>query len=207
MASETIERVKRSFLANRERFEAFCRSLSEEELSRPVPESTWTVKDFVSHLATLDTELIRWFEAVREGRTDEPARGEDGRPFDIDKWNDAVVAERRGWSLDQIFEEATGNRERLLAALETLEDEQIERTVHFSGDNKRPAADIPFKLFLFGVARHDIIHVADMVKALPERANDAELKAWLDDPAVKWYQDAMSGPPAGRDASLLTQRR
>ena len=50
-------------------------------------------------------------------------------------------------------------------------------------------------LFLFGLARHDNIHAADMLKALPERADDPELKAWLDDPAVKWYQDAMSGPP------------
>lgn len=194
MSSETIQRVKRSFIANRERFEAFCRSLSEEELARPVPHSTWTVKDFASHLATLDTELARWFEAVREGRTAEPVHGADGRPFDVDTWNDAAVAERRAWSLNRIFEEAAANRERMLAALETLEDEQIERTFHFPGDNKRAAADIPFKLFLLGVARHDIIHAADMLKALPERAEDAELKSWLDDPAVRWYQDAMSGP-------------
>jgi len=153
------------------------------------------VKDFVAHLATLDTELIRWFEAVREGTTDEPARSADGSPFDVDRWNNGVVAERSDWSLDQIFEEAASNREQLLTTLETLDDEKIEQTVHFNGDNKRPPADIPFKLFLFGLARHDPIHVADMLKALPERADDAELKAWLDDPAVKWYQNAMSGPP------------
>ncbi len=195
MPSETIERVKQSFESNRERFEAFCRSLSDEELERPVPNSTWVVKDFVSHLATLDTELVRWFEAVGEGRTDEPARGQDGQPFDVDRWNDAAVAQRHDWSLDRIFEEAGGNRKRLVEALRALEDEQIEQTVRFPGDNKRPPADVPFKLFLLGLARHDKIHVADMLKALPERADDAELKAWLDDPTVKWYQDAMSGPP------------
>jgi hypothetical protein len=195
MASETIERLVQQFRSNRERFEAFCRSLTEEQLERPVPNSTYSVKDFVRHLATLDTELVRWFEAVREGRSHEPARSADGSQFDVDKFNDAVVAERRDWSLDQIFEEAAANRERLLVALEALDDEAIERTVHFSGDNKRPPADVPFKLFLFGLARHDNIHAADMLKALPERANDPELKAWLDDPAVKWYQDAMSGPP------------
>ncbi len=197
MASETIERVKESFELNRERFEAFCRSLSDEELGRLVPNSTWVVKDFVSHLATLDTELVRWFEAVGEGRTDAPARGRDGQPFDVDRWNDAAVAERRGWSLDRIFEEASANRTRLLAALEELDDEKIEQTVRFPGDNKRPPADVPFKLFLFGLARHDKIHVADMLKALPERAEHPELKAWLDDPTVKWYQNAMSGPARG----------
>jgi uncharacterized damage-inducible protein DinB len=194
MPSDTIERLAQQFRSNRERFEAFCRSLSDEELERPVPNSTYRVKDFASHLATLDPELVRWFEAVREGQSDEPSRSADGSPFDVDKFNDAVVAERRDWSLDQILAEARANRERLLEALSALDEEAIERTVHFPGDNKRPPADVPFKLFLFGLARHDPIHVADMLKALPERADDPELKAWLDDPAVKWYQEAMGGP-------------
>jgi uncharacterized damage-inducible protein DinB len=195
MASDTISRIAQQFRDNRDRFEAFCRSLSDEELSRPVPDSDWTVKDFIAHLGTLDTELIRWFEAVREGTTDEPARSADGSPFDVDNWNNAIVADRNEWSLDQIFDEAASNRERLLASLEKLDDAKIEQTVHFPGDNKRPPADVPFKLFLLGLARHDPIHVADMLKALPERADDAGLRAWLDDPAVKWYQDAMAGPP------------
>jgi hypothetical protein len=66
--------------------------------------------------------------------------------------------------------------------------------VHFTGDNKRDPADIPFKLFLQGLTRHDPIHVADMVKALPERAEAPELKAWLNDTVVQWYQTTMSGP-------------
>ncbi len=137
MASDTIDRLTDKFRTNRERFEAFCRSLSDEELERPVPDSTYRVKDFASHLATLDTELVRWFEAVRQGRSDEATRSADGSPFDVDQFNDAVVAERRDWSLDQIFEEAAANREHMLAALEALDDEAIERTVHFPGDNKR----------------------------------------------------------------------
>jgi uncharacterized damage-inducible protein DinB len=195
MASETIERLVQQFRTNRTRFQAFCMSLSDEELERPVPDSTYRVKDFASHLATLDTELTRWFEAIREGKTNAPTQSADGSPFNVDKWNDAMVAERRDWSLDQIFDEAEANRKQLLEALQELDDEKIEQIVHFPGDNKRSPADVPFKLFLAGLARHDPIHVADMLKALPEHADDPELQAWLDDPAVKWYQDAMAGPP------------
>jgi len=65
MPSETIERLAGRFREHRRRFEEFCRSLSEEELSRAVPDSAWTVKDFASHLGTLDAELIRWFDAVK----------------------------------------------------------------------------------------------------------------------------------------------
>jgi hypothetical protein len=195
MASDTIERLTQQFRTNRTRFEAFCRSLTDEDLERPVPDSTYRVKDFATHLATLDPELVRWFEAVREGKTDQPSQSGDGSPFDIDQFNDRVVAERHDWSLDQIFDEAARNREAFLEAFTQLTDEKIEQVVHFNGDNKRPPADVQFKLFLFGLARHDPIHVADMLKALPERAGEPELQAWLDDPAVKWYQNAMSGAP------------
>jgi hypothetical protein len=47
-------------------------------------------------------------------------------------------------------------------------------------------------VFLSGWAQHDPIHVADMLKALPERAADAELKAWLDSPFVSGYQAIMN---------------
>jgi hypothetical protein len=182
------------FRENRERFEAFCRSLSEEELERPVPNSTWLVKDFVSHLGTLDTVLAQQFRSVASGSPESIGQNEDGTQFDVDKWNDAEVDKRRGWELEQMLEEASQNRAVLLEALSEMTDEQIEQTMHFNGDNKRDPADIPFKLFLHGLARHDPIHVADMVKALPERAKDPELKAWLDDSVVQWYQNAMAGP-------------
>jgi len=195
MASDTIERLTQQFRTNRTRFNAFCVSLSDEELERPVPDSSYRVKDFAIHLATLDPQLVRWFEAVREGQTEQPSEADDSSPFDVDRFNDRVVAECRDWSIDQILDAAEANRRTFLEALQELNDEMIEQVVHFNGDNKRPPADIPFKLFLFGLARHDPIHVADMLKALPERAGDPELQAWLDDPTVKWYQNAMSGPP------------
>src|SRR5438093_1006232 len=44
MASDTIDRLTEKFRTNRERFEAFCRSLSDEELERPVPDSTLSCK-------------------------------------------------------------------------------------------------------------------------------------------------------------------
>ena len=160
-----------------------------------MPGSTYRVKDFASHLASLDPQLVRWFEAVREGKTEQPSEAaQDGSPFDVDRFNDRVVAERRDWSLAQIFDEAADNRKLFLEALQELDDEMIEQVVHFNGDNKRPSADIPFKLFLSGLTRHDPIHVADMLKALPERASDAEITAWVEHPVVKHYQAAMEGP-------------
>jgi hypothetical protein len=193
MASETVQKAIKSIRGHRERFEGFCRSLSAEELARPVPESTWTVNDFIIHLATLDPVIGRWFDGVREGRGNE-LRNPDGTPFDVDAWNEIEVSQRRSWPLERVLAEGAQNRARLIESLGRLEDKDIDQVVRFTGDNKRDPADVPLKLFLLGWGRHDPIHVADMLKALPERRDDPEMVAWLDDPAVKWYQDAMSGP-------------
>ena len=193
--SETVAGVIKTIRDHRERFERFCWSLSDEELSRPVPDSTWMVKDFISHLATLDTEMARSFEAAAAGRPEEASRHADGSPFDLDAFNDARVAERREWPLERILGEASRNRAALIGTLERLTDEDIVRVVHFDGDAKRSPADLPLRVWLLGWARHDPIHAADMLKALPERASDGELEAWVADPVVKAYQQAMSGPP------------
>ncbi|MBI1885740.1 MAG: maleylpyruvate isomerase N-terminal domain-containing protein [Chloroflexi bacterium] len=195
MAGERAQRVIERLRAHRERFEAFCRSLSPEELERPVPNSSWTVKDFVSHLVSMDPLLGYWFRGVASGRLDEPTRDADGSTLDVDRWNNAEVARRRDWPLERLLQEGSGNREALVAVLEGISDEDTKKTVRFPGDSKRPPTDMPLGLFLSGWSRHDAMHAADMLKALPERASDPELVAWLDDPAVKWYQDTMAGPP------------
>jgi hypothetical protein len=193
-SSETVAGIIGSIHEHRAKFERFCRSLSEEELSRPVPDSTWVVKDFVSHLATLDPELARAFEATAAGRPEDAGRNADGSPFDLDGYNDAQVAERRDWPLERILEEAAGNRAALIETLERLSDEDIAQMMHFQGDAKRSPAQLPLKVFLLGWSLHDPIHVADMLKALPERAGDAELAAWLSHPVIQGYQQAMAGP-------------
>ena len=51
--------------------------------------------------------------------------------------------------------------------------------MYFPGDDKRSPAKIPLRVFLMGWSRHDPIHAADMLKALPERADDPETAAWV----------------------------
>lgn len=200
--SETVQGVIDVLVDNRRRFQAFCYSLTPEQLDRDVPDSTWVVRDFVSHLGTLDTAFLNWFSALAQSGTSlDSSTAPDGRPFDVDAFNDAQVASRRTWPLDQVFAEAEANRARLIESMQGLTDEQIDRPMHFAADAKRPAADLPLKLFMAGWAHHDPIHVADMIKALPECADDGEITAWLDNPFVRGYQAAMSGQPRGHGAN------
>jgi hypothetical protein len=191
--NEIIETVIAAIVENRRRFEAFCYSLSDEELARPVPASTWIVRDFAAHLGTLDVAMTRWLRALVAGAGSlDSTRNEDGSAFDVDAYNDELVAERRAWPLSHVFEEASANREALIAALRPLEQAHVDAPMHFGGDAKRPAGEIPLRTFLVGWAQHDPIHVADMLKALPERADDRELRSWLDNPYVAGYQAIMN---------------
>jgi hypothetical protein len=191
MTIPATQAVIETIIENRRRFEAFCYSLSEDQLNRPVPQSTWIVRDFAAHLGTMDPALVRWFSAAN-GDARVAATADDGTPLDVDAFNDAEVAERRTWPIERVFAEAAENRARLIALLSALTQEQIDATMRFGGDAKRKAADFPLKLFLTGWAQHDPIHVADMLRAVPERADDAELKAWLDSPYVSGYQAIMN---------------
>jgi uncharacterized damage-inducible protein DinB len=122
--NETVEQVIPVVRENRRKFEDFCNSLSEEELARPVPDSTWFVKDFVSHLSTLDSLFIDYIGGVQLGRQIDMRLDGRGAPFGLDAWNEAQVAERRSWSLRQIFAEAATNREKLIEALGRLTEDQ-----------------------------------------------------------------------------------
>lgn len=194
---DEIEATVRRIELERERFERFCRSLSAEELQRPVPESSWIVKDFVSHLATIDGPIARWFAAIAAGAETAAARPGGSGSWDVDRFNDAQVAERRDRSLDEIFAEAAQRRAELIRVLRGLTGEQLGQMIHFGGDSKRPPAEIPLGRYLQGWSRHDAIHVADMLRALPERRSEPEVAAWLAElevaAIVGTYQKAMAG--------------
>jgi hypothetical protein len=191
---ERVQAVVDLIATERERFERFCRSLSEEELGRPVPASTWIVKDFISHLATIDPPVARWLASLADGRPTMP--GEGGRRWDVDRYNDDAVAERRQRPVEEILAEAARERAALLQVLDGLTEAQIDQSIHFGGDSKRPPSELVLERYLQGWARHDLIHVADMLRALPERAADPEVLAWLREPGaaavVGAYQDAMA---------------
>jgi hypothetical protein len=177
----------------RARFERFCRSLTAEELGRPVPESTWQVRDFIAHLATIDRPVAAWFAEIQG----EPRRdGREGARWTVDTFNDSAVAERRGRSLDDLFAEAARERAALVDVLGRFTEEQLASTVRFGGDSKRPPTDLQVGRYLQGWARHDIIHVADMLKALPERRTGPPIVEWLSDPTAQavigMYQRAMA---------------
>ncbi|MCC6383245.1 MAG: DinB family protein [Dehalococcoidia bacterium] len=175
--------------AHRERFTAFCLALSPEELERPVPGSSWLVRDFIAHLATIDGPVTEIFRSARAGEI--RYGGADASPFDVDEWNERQVQARRRWNVRQLLTEAGTERTILREALVALKDADLDHFIPFAGDARRPPAKIELRQYVGGWCKHDPMHVVDMIRALPERRTPT-VAAWLDDPAVQRYQAMMN---------------
>ena len=192
-----IAPIVRELDLHRARFYEFCRSLDERQLARPVPGSTWIVRDFISHLATIDGPVMVMFRRLQGERAEparpesEPSRGEERERFDVDRWNDARVAQRRDWALDRIFLEAEESRAQMRDVLAGFTAAHLDQPFEFGGDSKRKPTTITIGQYLRGWCKHDVIHAVDMMRGLPDRPT-RDLDDWFDDPMVRGYQQQMN---------------
>jgi DinB superfamily len=146
-----------------------------------VPDTPWTVQDYVAHLATIDGLIAAGFQRF-SGQSiapepDIPAAD----PFDIDDWNEAAVTARRGAGVDDLLAEAARHREDLVAVFSTLEDAQLGTPVPFGARRATGLPDVmvPLREILWAIALHDPGHTADILRALPAKAEAPQVKEWL----------------------------
>jgi len=181
---------------HRERFEGFCRSLSTDELATVVPDAPWTVHAYIAHLGTIDGLLCRFFGPF-VGVTDIPPLDvPPPAPFDIDEWNEAIVAKRAEASVDDLLTEAAAHRANYVRILTALPETQLDAMIPFGGDRKvidLPATTVRLEDLLWSIALHDPNHTRDLLRALPHR--EPELREWL------------ASADFGRVPSAITDRR
>lgn len=186
-----VDAVMAELDAHRIQFIVLSRSLTEEQLNRPAPGSTWLVRDYVAHLATIDRPVGEMFQAVHDGG-DAGIRTTDGQRWDVDAWNEDRIQERRAFSLDELLLEAATERTKLRGYLATLTENDLGSTMKFQGDAHRPPSDVELRAYLRGWCKHDVMHAVDMMRAVPERRS-SRLDHWFNDPVVAGYQKAMNG--------------
>lgn len=186
-----IDAVIAELDGHRIQFIVLSRSLSEEQLNRSVPGSTWLVRDYVAHLATIDGSVGEMFRTVHEGGG-AGIRSTDGERWDVDRWNEARIQERRALSVDELLVEAAVERTKLRGYLAELTEQALAANIVFQGDAHRPPSEIALRAYLRGWCKHDVMHAVDMMRAVPERRSP-RLDHWFNDPVVAGYQKAMNG--------------
>ena len=180
MSTPRIRPIIEEQARHREVFEAFCRSLTADELATQVPGAPWTVHGYIAHLATIDA-LIAPFLAPLVGLTDVPAAQPPvPSPFDIDDWNEAAVPLQDAASIDELFAEAARTRAEFERVLSRLSDQQLDMMIPFGGDRKvidLPATMVRLEDLLTAIATHDPKHTEDILRALPGR--EPSVRGWL----------------------------
>jgi hypothetical protein len=167
---------------HRVQFEHLCHSLAAGELATPIPDSHWTVYDYVAHLATIDGLIAAAFGPM-VGVEAPPADPPLPQPFDIDDWNDSAVQARRNRSIDELLAEAAVHRGRMAAAIERMTDEDLDRVIPYGGDRKSlglQPTPVRFGGLLWAIAIHDPTHTQDILRALPGRASEPWIHEWLE---------------------------
>ncbi|MCK9520191.1 MAG: DinB family protein [Dehalococcoidia bacterium] len=166
---------------HRSQFEAFARSLSAEELATPIPGSHWMVRDYVAHLCTIDALIAAGF-SPQVGLEAPPPEVAVPRPFDIDDWNGLAVQGRKDASVEELLEEAGKHRANMVAAIERMTDEHLDREIMYGGDRKAtglPPTRVRFGGLLWGIAIHEPTHTRDILRALPHRRAEPAIAEWM----------------------------
>ena len=111
--------------------------LSETEMTRPLAEADWAVKDVLAHVASWDE--LRCFEIARVTRGDRPLYAEL-QEDDFAAWNAILMSVRRDLSCDQVLRELNHARENVLAAIASVPDETLAEVAPGRGRIRRAAA-------------------------------------------------------------------
>ena len=108
-------------------FNAYLDSLSEQQLTQPTDAAGWTAKDHVIHLAVWEAGVIGIFAGQNQMRTmgvDDPEAWEKG---DWDAINAVIYAQNKDLSLAEVRQRFRDIHERLLALVQSLTDEDLQR--------------------------------------------------------------------------------
>jgi hypothetical protein len=82
----------------------------------------WSLKDIVAHVASWEAEVVTAFRELREGKR--PALYDFDRN-NLDSWNQDHVERMREVNFFGVMERLHGNRHRLMAEVEHVDDEEL----------------------------------------------------------------------------------
>lgn len=121
--AELVRRIELS----RATLEARIRSVPTAELTEPVGEGGWSVKDHLAHVAAWERSLVELLEGrPRHAAVD--ATPEEFANGDHDQLNDKVCEARRRWTLAAVLTDFESVHDELMEVLDHLSDEDLQRS-------------------------------------------------------------------------------
>lgn len=129
-ASERQARVRERLDRSRSALLEAVAALDETDLARPIaPESEWTAKDLVGHLAYAEAGMLPLIRGALPGAARDRAAPPTPPDFDIDRWNASRVRRAAEQSVPQLLDRLAASRREALALLDGLTDADLDRPV------------------------------------------------------------------------------
>jgi uncharacterized protein (TIGR03083 family) len=103
--------------------------LAPEQLTTPIRDDGWTIKDILAHIAAWESEMVTALFHASRGLGGTPSLGKAVE--NMDAWNAQRHAENAGRSLDRILGDWRGVRQALVQRLESWDDRTINQSVRW----------------------------------------------------------------------------
>lgn len=112
-------------------FEALLDALSEEQLTTPGVNGSWSVKDNVVHLAWCEQNILEYVQTDGKSEETDPMAG-----LSVEEQNQRVYQQGKDCPLQAARDDLRTTTEALIAYVETLSEEQLNRP--FTRDQTEP---------------------------------------------------------------------
>ena len=152
-ASERKAKLREGLARDRQFLLDAVAALSEADLARSCGHaSDWTAKDLIGHIVYAEGSMIPLAQGGASG-----AAHKQPPDFDIDRWNDSRVRRAREQSVAQLVERLAASREQLLALLDSLDDDALDRPVRHPTQGETTVAGL-FRI----IAGHERLHAEEL---------------------------------------------
>lgn len=156
MAQDPIHQIISKLNAERARLRETVAGISAERLEHAVGDGQgWRVREVLAHLANAEADHRQVAERLVAG---EPVMI-DG--FELDRWNEARVAERAGQSMAEILADLERERAATLAFIAQLSPDDLEKS-----GNHPALGEVTVGKLLRIVGLHERMHQRDIATAL-----------------------------------------
>jgi hypothetical protein len=110
--------------AGRKKFEATLSQLDEDQMTTPVLESGWSVKDVLAHIHVWETRMVQWLEVSQRGEI--PQMLPPGMTWDdLDTMNEETYLQNQDRSLSEVRAEFQRSFPKALDMVKSISEEDL----------------------------------------------------------------------------------
>lgn len=139
-----------------DKFQAYLKTLTPEQMTQPTDAVGWTVKDHLAHLAAWEdgiAALLRKQSRRERMGLDEATWASEG----FDEQNAAVREQHKNKSLDEVMRFFAEAHQRLVEAVQSLTDDDLKRSYDYYA--QKPAMDeSPDRMVIWSIVGNSYGH-------------------------------------------------